>query len=150
MPNILVIAADNTCARIFHTSSSQDPLEEKTVLVHPENRLHEKDLTSDRQGYSFSSHGYGRKALSSHEEPKEYEIKKFVKEINEYLKNSEANKEFNQLIIIAAPKLLGTLKKQLNSNIKKLITYELKKNITKLSAAEIRNYLPKHLTQPNL
>jgi len=150
MPNILVIAADNTCARVFHAVSSQGPLEEKTVLVHPENRLHEKDMTSDRQGYSFSSHGHSRKALSKHVDPKEHEIKQFAKEINEYLKNSEANHEFDQLIIIAAPKLLGTLKNQLNSSIQKLITYELKKNIAKLSAAEIRKYLPKYLSQLNL
>ena len=117
MPNIFVIVADNTCARVFYSSSSQGPLEEKTVLVHPENRISVKNMVSDRQGYSFSSHGYGRKALSKREEPKEHEIKQFVKEISEYLKNSEANNEFDQLIIIAAPKLLGTLKKQLNKLI---------------------------------
>lgn len=150
MPNILVIVADNTRARVFHSSSSQDPLKEKTVLVHPENRLHKKNLTSDRQGYSFSSHGHGRKVLSNHVDPKEYEIKQFAREINEYLINSEANNDFDQLIIIAAPKLLGVLKKQLNSSIKKLITHELNKNIAKLSATEIRAYLPKYLVKSNL
>ena len=50
----------------------------------------------------------------------------------------------------AGLKLLGTLKKQLNSSIKKLITYELNKNLAKLSAAQIRSYLPKYLTQPKL
>ncbi len=149
MPNIFVIAADNTCARVFHSSSSQGSLEEKTVLVHPENRLPEKNMGSDRQGYSFSSHGHGRKVLSKRVDPKEHGIKQFVKEISEYLKNSEANNEFDQLIIIAAPKLLGTLKKQLNNSIRKLIIYELNKNIAKLSTAEIREYLPKYLNQPN-
>lgn len=150
MPNILVVAADNTCARIFCVSSSQGPLEEKTVLVHPENRLQEKNMASDRQGYSFSSHGHGRKVFSKRVDPKEHEINQFAKEISEYLKNSEANNEFDQLIIVAAPKLLGTLKKEFNNNILKLITYELKKNIAKLSTAEIRKFLPKYLTQPNL
>ena len=150
MPNILVIAADNTCARIFHTSTPKGSLEEKTVLVHPESRLNEKNMTSDRQGYSFSSHGHGRNVLSKHVDPKEHEIKQFAKEINEFLKNLESKNGFDQLIIIAAPKLLGTLKKQLNSSIKKLITYELNKNIAKLSAAQIRSYLPKYLTQPKL
>ena len=150
MPNILVIAADNTRARIFLSASSQDPLKEKKVLVHPNTRLQKKDLTSDRQGYSFSSVGHGRKAFSKHVDPKEYEIKQFVKEINKYLKILESNNDFDQLIIIAAPKLLGTLKKELDSNIKKLITYELNKNITKLSAAEIRTYLPKYLVKSYL
>ena len=150
MPNIFVIAADSTSARIFYSSSSKGPLEEKAVLVHPENRLKKKNMASDRQGYSYSSHGHGRKVLANHVDPRENEINQFVKEINEYLKNSEAKKEFDQLIIIAAPKLLGILKKNLNNNIKKHITYELKKNITKLSAAEIRNFLPKYLSRPNL
>ena len=150
MPSICIIALDNTCARIFHSSSPKGPLEEKNLLVHPENRFHDQNLTSDRQGYSFSSHGYGRKALSKSETLKEHEIKQFVKEVSEYLKISEANNEFEQLIIIAGPKLLGALKKQLNNNLRKLITYELKKNIAKLSAAEIRKHLPKYLTQLNL
>ena len=150
MPKILVIAADNTRARVFHSSSSQDALKEKTVLVHPKNRLHKKDLTSDRQGYSFSSHGYGRKVLSNHVDPKEFEIKQFAKEINDYLKVSDANNDFDQLIIIAAPKLLGELKKQLNRSIRKLITHELNKNIAKLSAGEIRAYLPKYLVKSSL
>ena len=150
MPSICVIVLDYTCARIFHSSSPKGPLEEKKVLVHSENRLHDKNMTSDRQGYSFSSHGYGRNALSKSEDPKEHEIKQFVKEISEYLKISEANNEFDKLVIIAGPKLLGVLKKQLNNNLRKLITYELKKNIAKLSANEIRKHLPEYLTQPNL
>ncbi len=150
MPNILIIAADNTCARVFHASSSQGPLEEKAVLVHPENRLHKKDMTSDKEGYAFSSHGPGRRALSKQVDPKEHEMKQFVKEISEFLKSSQENNEFDQLIIIAAPKLLGTLKKQLSNSIRRLIIYELKKNIAKLSVTEIRKYLPKYLTQPNL
>ena len=62
----------------------------------------------------------------------------------------ETNNEFKQLIIIAAPKLLGALKKQLNSGIQKRITYELNKNIVKLNADEIRKHLPKYLARIDL
>ena len=150
MPHTLIIALDSTCARMFHPTSPHGPLEEKTVLVHPENRLHDKDLTSDKQGYSFSSHGHGRKSFVNNEDPKEHEIKQFVKEISEYLKISLENNEFERLIIVAGPKLLGALKKQLNNNLQKSIVFELKKNIAKLSADEIRKHLPKYLNHPNL
>ena len=150
MSNILVIAADNTCARIFKATSSKGPLNELEVLVHPENRLHEADLTSDRRGSTFSSHGYGSRNYSKHTDTKDQGIKEFVKEINEYLTKLEAKNEFKQLIIIAAPKLLGALKKKLNGSIKNNIIYELNKNITKLSADEIRTHLPKFLARPDL
>jgi protein required for attachment to host cells len=150
MSNILVIAVDNTCARIFQATSSKGPLEEREVLVHPENRLRESELTSDRNGSTFTSHGYGRRSYSKHTDTKEQGTKEFVNEINDYLIRLEAKNEFKQLIIIAAPKMLGVLKKQLNSSVKKHIIYELNKNIAKLNADEIRSHLPKFLAIPEL
>ena len=150
MSNILVVAADATCARIFKATSSKGPLEEKEVLVHPENRLSEKDQISDRKGSTFSSHGTSRSTYSKHTDTKDQGTKEFINEINDYLLRLEANNEFKQLIIIAAPKLLGKLKKQLSSGLQKRITYELNKNITKLNADEIRSHLPKYLALPDL
>ncbi len=150
MSNILIVAADTTCARIFKATTSKGPLEEKEVLVHPENRLSEKDLISDRKGSTFSSHGSGRSSYSKHTDTKDQGTKEFIKEINHYLMKLETNNEFKQLIIIAAPKLLGALKKQLNSGLQKRITYELNKNIAKLNADEIRMHLPKYLARTDL
>jgi protein required for attachment to host cells len=150
MSNILVVAADTTCARIFKATSSKGPLEEKEVLVHPENRLSEKDLISDRKGSTFSSHGSGRSSYSKHTDVKDQGTKEFINEINDCLMRLESNNEFKQLIIIAAPKLLGALKKQLNSGLQKRITYELNKNIAKLNADEIRLHLPKYLARTDL
>jgi len=150
MSNILVVAADSTCARIFKATSSKGPLEEKEVLVHPENRLSEKDLISDRKGSTFSSHGSGRSSYSKHTDVKDQGTKEFINEINDCLMRLETNNEFKQLIIIAAPRLLGALKKQLNSGLQKRITYELNKNIAKLNADEIRTHLPKYLARTDL
>ncbi len=150
MSNILIVAADTTCARIFKATSSKGPLEEKEVLVHPENRLSEKDLISDRKGSTFSSHGSGRSSYSKHTDVKDQGTKEFINEINDCLMRLETNNEFKQLIIIAAPKLLGALKKQLNSGLQKRITYELNKNIAKLNADEIRMRLPKYLARTDL
>ena len=150
MSNILVVAADTTCARIFKATTSKGPLEEKEVLVHPENRLSEKDLISDRKGSTFSSHGSGRSSYSKHTDVKDQGTKEFINEINDCLMRLETNNEFKQLIIIAAPKLLGALKKQLNSGLQKRITYELNKNIVKLNADEIRKHLPKYLARTDL
>ena len=87
---------------------------------------------------------------SKHTDTKDQGTNEFINEINDYLMKLESNNEFKQLIIIAAPKLLGALKKQLNSSIQKCITYELNKNIAKLNADEIRSHLPKYLALPDL
>jgi protein required for attachment to host cells len=150
MSNILVVAADTTCARIFKATSSKGPLEEKEVLVHPENRVSEKDLISDKKGSTFSSHGSERSTYSKRTDIKDQGTKEFINEINDYLMKLKVNNEFKQLIIIAAPKLLGALKKQLNSGLQKCITYELNKNIVKLNTDEIRSHLPKYLARTDL
>ena len=140
-----VLVADGTRARIFSAVSPVAPLEEIDDLAHPENRLHERQLTSDLPGRSTDDVGAGRHAMNDQVSAKKQESIDFARRIASELDNGLNQHKYERLIIVAAPSLLGLLRKQLNVTTSKHIVLELDKNIAHLNLNEIRSYLPERL-----
>jgi len=140
-----VVVADSTRARIFNAESSSANLAETEGLLHPESRLHDRDLTSDLPGRSFDSKGSGRHAMESPTDPKHELAIEFARAIARHLEASRVKKDFEQLVIVAAPSFLGLLREQLSATCRKLVAFELNKNLVQQSPDEIRAHLPKLL-----
>lgn len=142
-----ILVADSTRARIFTADTPVSPLEEIEDFSHTEGRLHDREMTSDLPGRIKSSGG-GRHALEQPTDPKKHETDIFAHHVAQYLEDAHNANRFEQLLIVAGPSFLGLLRNQLSEQIKKLVRFELDKDITMLSAAEIRQHLPEYL--PNL
>ncbi|CAA9892378.1 Host cell attachment-required protein [Candidatus Methylobacter favarea] len=139
-----ILAADNTRARIFTTESSASPLVEIEDLAHTASRLLDREITSDLPGRVKSSNGIGH-ALEQPTDPKKHEADKFAHQIASYLAAAYKAGKFEQLFIVAEPSFLGLLRSHLPEQIKKQVCFELDKNITTQSAADIRKHLPTYL-----
>ncbi|MEQ1637967.1 MAG: host attachment protein [Methylococcales bacterium] len=144
MKSTWILVADSVQARIFTADSPSSALEEIDTLVHPEGRLHDRDLTSDLPGRIKSSDGVGH-AFEQQTDPKKHEAESFARLITDYLLDAHNAHKFEQLLIVAEPTFLGLLRSQLPEQIKKQICFELDKNITTESAADIRKHLPDFL-----
>jgi len=142
-----ILVADTTRARIFTADTPSSPLEEIEDLSHSKSRLHDREITSDLPG-KIKSVGGGGHAYEQPTDPKKYEAEAFAHSIAQHLEDAHNEGRFEQLLIIAGPSFLGMLRSNLPEQIKKLVRFELDKEITSLSAAEIRQYLPQYL--PNL
>lgn len=142
-----VLVADSSRARIFKTDGPRAELQEIETLAHPESRLHEQNLTSDLPGKTFDSHGQGRHAMEPKMSPKQQERLSFVNQICDRLDDAVGKGWVQQLILVASPSLLGLLRKHVSTDTEKRITYQLDKNITQLSAEQIRQRLPERLPQ---
>src|SRR5579859_4173406 len=59
---VWIVVANRAVARLFRASQPTGPLEELDSFIHPEGRLQEHDLVSDRPGRAFDSFGSGRHA----------------------------------------------------------------------------------------
>jgi protein required for attachment to host cells len=147
MKNTWVLVADSSRARIFFTANTRGPLREIETLTHPESRLHEQQLTTDLPGRTFDSFGQGRHTKDMEIDPKQHEALIFVKQIADRLDRAREERQLEQLIVVAAPALLGMIRKQLSSTTAALVTLEMDKNITLLNAKEIRQHLPPQLPQ---
>ena len=142
-----ILVADNTRARIFSADTPSSPLEEIEDFSHAEGRLHDREMTSDLPG-KIKSVGAGGHAFEQPTDPKKHEADNFAHSVAQYLEDAHNAHKFEQLLIVSEPSFLGLLRNQLSDQVKKLVQFELDKNITTHSAADIRQHLPQYL--PNL
>lgn len=139
-----VIVADNSRARIFTSETPSSPLIEVDSIVHPEARMHDRDITSDLPGRG-SGTGGSRHSYETETDAKDYENLGFAKRIAGFLDEARKSDKYKQLIIVAAPSLLGNLRSGLNDQTRRLVSLELDKNLSQLSPAEIRKHMPEFL-----
>ncbi len=142
-----IVVADNSRARIFTAETPSSPLIEMDSIVHPEARMHDRDITSDLPGRG-SGTGGSRHSYESATDAKDYENMGFAKRVTDFLDDARKNDSYRQLIIVAAPKLLGNLRSEMNDQTRKLVTLELDKNLSQLSPEDIRKHMPEYL--PNV
>ena len=147
MKSTWILVADSTRARIFTADSPSSPLEEIEGFSHTEGRLHDRELTSDLPGRIKSADGSGH-AFEQPTDPKKHETDNFAHRVAQHLEEAHNANRFEHLLIVAGPAFLGLLRNHLPEQIKRLVRFELDKELTTLSAAEIRQHLPEYL--PNL
>lgn len=136
-----LIVANSSTARLFKFVKRNE-LQELKAFEHPESRLHNLDLVSDKPGRDFESAGMGRHAIEPKVMPKKLEFAVFAKHLADYLQEAHLQGEFETLYIAASPSLLGLLRQALHPNIAKLIKGEVDKDMTHLRPAEIVAHLP--------
>ncbi len=136
-----LLTANSSFARIFKIGSRHQLTELKT-LEHPESRLHNIDLVSDKPGRDFESGGTRRHALEPKNMPKKLEFVEFAKMIADELQQGHQQNTYDSLYIAASPSLLGLLRKELNANVTKLIKGEVDKDLAHMKTEEILQHLP--------
>lgn len=142
-----ILVADNTRARIFTADTPSSPLEEIEDYSHSEGRLHDREITTDLPG-KIKSVGAGGHTFEQPTDPKKHEAENFAHSLVKHLEEAHNANKFEQLLIISEPSFLGMLRNQLPETIKKLVSFELDKNLAAHSIDDIRKHLPEYL--PNI
>jgi len=145
MNSTWLIVADNSRARFFSMETRTGPIVETKSIVHTEARLKEQSMTSDAQGRGSAKGGEGIHAYQDKVSPKEQENINFARELSHELDKARKENKFKQFVLVAAPEFLGNLRDKMNKETKKLISFELAKNLSHLEAADIRKHLPERL-----
>jgi protein required for attachment to host cells len=150
MANTWIIAADSSRARVLQVSGREQDLVEVHSMVNPEARLKDRDLQTDAEP-RFNGHGGVGKAGSgrtggpgSDRETRgavEHGVEVFAKEIGRYLEQARTQHRYDELVVIAPPKFLGVLRKELDKEVEKLVADELPKDLSWLSTRELAPYL---------
>ena len=145
MSGIWIAVADAARARVLKADSPTGELQEIESYAHPEGRLHERDLTSDRPGRSFDSAGQGRHAMEEPQRPKEHEADTFARQLAQRLEQARTEHRYDHLILIAAPAFLGRLRQHLSAETAACVTLELDKDLTRTDVTALRKHLPERL-----
>jgi hypothetical protein len=145
-----IIAADSSRARIMQVMDRDQRLAEVEDFVNPSGRLHERDMTTDAEP-RFNGHGGVGKAGSGRtggpgndREAKskgEYETEVFVRQLGEYLDKARNAHRYDRLHLVAPPKFLGQLRKELEPEVRKLVKEELPKDLSWLDTRALERRL---------
>lgn len=100
---------------------------------------------TDRPGRTFDSYtkakhgqaGAPRHSLGEKNTPKELAAETFVASLADVLAAGRLAKKFNELVLVAEPKLLGRLKNALDSETRKFITQIIEKEFPHLKDTEL-------------
>lgn len=135
-----LLVANSSIAHLFNIETIKE-LKKIKVLEHPESRLHNSDLVSDKPGRDFESAGVSRHSLEPKTLPKEHEFQLFAKAIAEHLEQAYNNQEFESLYIAASPSMLGLLRHALHPNVAKSIKGEVAKDLTQTKSQDLPSLL---------
>jgi protein required for attachment to host cells len=147
-----IIAADASRARILQVMDRDGRLAEVEDFVNPSARLHERDMTTDAEP-RFNGHGGVGKAGSGRtggpgndREAKskgEYETEVFVRQLGDYLDKARNAHRYDRLHLVAPPKFLGQLRKELGKEVQKLVAVELPKDLSWVNTRDLEQRLQK-------
>ena len=131
-----IIAADASRARILQVMDRDERLAEVEDFRNPEGRAHDRDLISDghpRFNGAQGGPGSDREEMTASEHATEL----FVKRVSDYLDKARTAHRYDRLHLVAPPKFLGQLRKELGKEVGKLVTSELPKDLSWLDERQL-------------
>lgn len=137
MANTWIVAADGSRARVLQVAGPQR-LVEVDNLLNPNGRLSDREINTDARG-RFSGGHTGEDDVSA----VEHQVELFAKRVGEYLDKARTDHRYDELVLVAPPKFLGALRKELDKEVEKLVVDELPKDLSWLNARELEAYFAK-------
>ena len=136
-----VLTANGAGYRIFSQDKKFSPLKEVGHTDWPSGRTPARDIDSDRPGRTFDSGGQGRHAMEPRTDAHAEEELRLAREIARALGTAEQQQQFEQLTIIAAPRLLGRLRDTLPVSVSGRVVREIDKDLMAYSPDELTRWL---------
>jgi protein required for attachment to host cells len=110
-----IVVADQSLGEFYFREKKNSPLQRLFTMKNNAGQKKLIDLTSDRDGRSFDSHGQGRHSLTKEKtDAKKHEAQIFANRIADRIVAANQRGEFSKLALIATPRFLGTLRKSLS------------------------------------
>lgn len=136
-----ILVANQAEAQVFSSKQPMRDLKLIKTLTHEEGAARTRDLVSDAPGRAYNRVGPARHGMDPDTGVKEEERRKFVKEITGLLESAYLKGGFNQLVILAAPAVLGVIRKTLSSGLARAVIKEVPKDVIGQDMAKIQGQL---------
>jgi len=135
-----IVVADACRARVFERNSTTPPLTELQSFVHVQSRQ-SRAASIDEYGRVFENGKQPRHYIEPKVSPQEQEAQIFAHELGSFLDSAQADRRFDNLVLVAPPAFLGTLREQIDARTQKHIAGTLNKNLTLLDPGQIASYV---------
>lgn len=126
-----IIAADSSRARVLQVADPEKRLLEVEDLINPQARMQDRELQTDAEpGSDRETQGVV-----------EHSVTVFARQIGRYLEQARVQHRYDELVLIAPPKFLGALRRELDKEVEKLVADELPKDLVGFNTRELERYL---------
>ena len=141
MSTIWILVANQAEARIYSAKWIPGDLVLIDTLTHEEGAAHARDLITDAPGRVHDRMGSARHSMEPGIGVKEEGRRRFVKEMVGQLKAAYLRGDFARLILLAAPGVLGVIRKTLSSELTTAVIKEIPKDVIGQDLEKIRTQL---------
>ncbi|MGC1183139.1 host attachment protein [Legionella sp.] len=139
----VLVLNSNDC-RIYKLSTKPYQLTFLKEILHPESKLRDIELTSDKPGrYKTGDSAHG--TFTQPSDPKEIQVDDFSRQVAKELNKDRNIEAYNNLIVVAPPHMSGLLFQHLNKHVKNLVTHNIKNDILNLTESELAEFLHQHI-----
>jgi protein required for attachment to host cells len=146
--NVRILIADQSEARFQDCIGGTRPVARAQALLNGSAHHHERDLGTDRPGRIFSGHPrvHGQRTAavrhSAGEEntARRHALEGFVRRIVAELERARIANEFQRLVLVAAPAMLGRLRRALTPALRARLAGSVAKDIVHQPDTDTRRY----------
>ena len=147
--NALVLVADGTKVLFLRNHGDENQIDLRTEAHDERTDRKDSDIKTDAPGATKQSAGYGR---STYEEAdfKQQEEDRWIKDAADDLKARALRGDFDALAIVAPPKALGVLRKELHKEVERRIVCTVNKEMSGRPIPDIEELLNGHTAPEEL
>ena len=129
MNTIWILVANQSEARFYSADRIPGNIVLIDTLSHEEGAAHTRDLVSDAPGSVHDRMGSARHSMEPDTGVKDEGRRRFVKEMVDQLKAAQLCGDFTRLVLLAAPGVLGVIRKNLTKELKTAVIKEIPKDV---------------------
>jgi protein required for attachment to host cells len=140
--NVRVVVADEREANFFDFAKSGAQPQARGSL-HNNAARPDRELETDRPGRRFGGTNGNRHAVGGERSTERHETELFAKAVARTLDGARARNEFERLVLIAAPRMLGLLREALPAPCRSVVAAEIAKDLVRQDVEAIREAVPR-------
>src|SRR3954462_3682522 len=147
--NALVLVADGRKMLFFRNHGDENQIDLRTEAHDERQDRKDREIKTDAPGTNKQSFGFGR---STYEEPdfQQQEEDRWIVDAADELKARALRNDFEALAIVAPPKALGVLRKQLHKEVERRIICTVNKEMSGRPIPAIEALLNGHMKPEEL
>ncbi len=144
--NLRIVVSDERAANFFDTSGLMGPLAGRGSLQNSTAGLKDTDLETDRPGRRHGgpagvNHGHSH-GVDGERSTERHDVEMFAKAVANRIDADRAKNDFDKLLLIAPPRMLGLLRQSLSMHARSLLAGEVSKDLMRHDGKAILKFIP--------
>lgn len=136
-----ILVANRAQARLFEHTAAGKGLRLVRDIEHPEGRLTNHEIGSDRPGRSFHKSWTGTSPMGKEHDEAEQTAIRFAKQLSLLLDEGRTQHQFTRLVLVAEARFLGQLREALSRETSALVMASLDKDLPGVDARALGGHL---------